>query len=68
MLLQVNIKDLIISSAQTPGFSKNTSIQAHKKWKLSMKKEFFQQKGCDIHNQRPFLSIKWKFPKSGKSL
>ena len=22
----------------------------------------------DIHNQSPFLSIKWKFPKSGKSL
>ena len=35
-----------------------------------LKKTFFilNISWWDIHNQRPFLSIKWKFPKSGKSL
>ena len=57
MLLQVN-KDLIIFSAQAPGLSKKTLVQAHKKWKIKYEKEFFHQKNCDIHNQRPFFCPK----------
>ena len=62
MLLQVNIKDLIIFSAQTPGLSKNTKVLALKKWKIKYENEFFQQKDCDI-NQRPFFVYKMKIPK-----
>ena len=63
MLLQVNIKDLIIFSAQTPGLSKNTKVLALKKWKIKYENEFFQQKDCDIHNQWPFFVYKMKIPK-----
>ena len=63
MLLQVNIKDLIIFSAQTPGLSKNTKVLALKKWKIKYENEFFQQKDCDNQYHWPFLSINWNYQK-----
>ena len=37
---------------------KKTRFEHIKKEKLSMKMNLFSKKDCDIHNQRPFLSIK----------
>ena len=54
MLLQLNIKDLIIFSAQTPVLSKK-KVQAYKKWKIKYESDFYQQKDCDIYNQQPFF-------------
>ena len=44
MLLQVNIKNLIIFSAQTPGLSKRPRFEHIKNEKLSMKMSFFSKK------------------------
>ena len=41
MLSHVNIKDLIIFSAPTPGFSKKTWVRADKKWKTKYENDFF---------------------------
>ena len=62
MLLQVNIKNLIIFSAQTPRFDHI------KNEKLSMKMNFFSKKTMILIISDLFLSKKWKFQKSGKSL
>ena len=58
---KVNNKDSIMFCAQL-----KPQVWGHKKWKFKYENGFFQQKDCDIYNQWPFLSIKWKFPKKGK--
>ena len=69
MLLQVSIKDLIIFSPQTPGLRKKTPrFEDIKNEKSSMKMNFFSKKTVIFIISNLFLSIKWKFPKTGKSL
>ena len=67
MLLQVNIKDLIIFSAQTPGLRKRPRFEHIKNEKLSMKMIFFSKKAVIFIISNLFSTLKWKFPKSGKS-
>ena len=65
MLLQENIKDFLFSVLKPQVWVRPRFEHVIKK--IKNENEFFQQKDCDIQNQRPFLSIKWKFSKSGKS-
>ena len=63
MLLQVNIKYLMILFPQTKGLRKKNLGLRTLKLKIKYENEFFQQKDCDIHNQRPFFVHKMKIPK-----
>ena len=58
MLLQVNIKDLIIFSPQTPGFRKRPRFEEIKNEKFSMKMIFFSKKTMIFIMSDHFLSIK----------